>query len=251
VADLPVAQPDTTELIRWLSHESYRQRVTARQRLVEQGMSALPGLHHALTDRTVSSTGRIHALWALCLLAERDDKLDPSPFVISALHNGPPELRAQAARAIGWRKQRDERTIKGLIHRARNDSDASVRLHAAAALGRIKATEAAAELFASLDEVDDQARDAKIHALRQINTWDIAIAYLNAAEPRVRQGTVMALAGARDVKAAELLRWAAEHSPYKDVRDAAARSLQGASRRCADAPWGVMSCAARCVCAKP
>lgn len=213
-----------SELVHELSSESYRQRAAARCELVRRGSAAIDPLRDALADKSISTTTRIQALWALCTIAEGHMSFDPSELFITALHNGPTELRAQAARAIGWRRQGDERTVKGLIRRAASDSDASVRLHAAAALGRIKATQAAAELFASLDDLDDQARDAKIAALRQINSWAIAIAYLSAAEPRVREGTVMALAGASDANAAELLRWAAEQSPYADVRTAAAKA---------------------------
>ncbi len=214
-----------TDLLKTLAHPDHAERMRAQRELADRGKEAIAPLKSLLADKSQKTSARIHALWALFAIAERHADFDPTPAFVTALHNGPDDLRAQAARAIGSARLKGEGVVKGLIHRARNDKNAFVRMYAAAALGRIGDKAAATDLLASLDDEDEVARFAKVLALRVINAWDTAPAFLNAAEERVRQGAVWALTGVYDETAVAALAQAAMENPYNEVRIAAIEAL--------------------------
>ena len=219
------------DLIRTLAHPAHSQRMLAQWELSKRGLTSIEALRTVLTNKSQSTTARIHALWALFAIAEGSREFDPVSDFLKALHNSPDDLRSQAARAIGTRRLTGDGVTKGLIHRARNDRDASVRLYAAVALGRLRDRAAATDLFASLDDEDDVARFAKIEALKTINAWETAPAFLHASEKRTRLGAVSALRGVFDETAVAALAQAATDNPYKEVRIAAIEALATAHRQ--------------------
>ena len=126
--DIPAAV-----LIKTLGHPAHSQRMLAQWELARRGIAAAQPLKEVLGDKTQPTPARIHALWALNAMSDRVDDFDPTADWLKALHNGPDDLRAQAARAIGTGRANGEGVVKGLIHRAKNDKDAFVRMHAAGA----------------------------------------------------------------------------------------------------------------------
>lgn len=190
-----------------------------------------------LADRTKSNETRIAALWMLHILALQFDRshitsasgltpdLDPTPSYITALHNGPDPLRAEAAKVLRVAGRRAQPAIKGLIHRMKNDSNAQVRIEAALTLGHMKAIDAVAELFGALSDTDDAARLAKIMALRQIDQWELAPAFINSSDPRIREGSLLAVRTDRGGSALDAILFAAESSPYADIRRQAITAL--------------------------
>jgi len=220
----------TRELIEMLSHAEHTHRVLAQWALAERG-DARDAVKAALADKSKSNTARIHALWTLAAMADQHKGYNPVKEFITALHNGPDELRAQAARALGTKRFDAKAAVKGLIHRAKNDTDARVRMQAAATLGRIAGAEAAAELYSSLDDEDRFAWLAKVQALRAINAWDAAPAFLNSSDERTREGTVLALTGVYDDGAVAALVHAVSANPYPEVRARAVEALAEVSRK--------------------
>lgn len=145
-------------------------------------------------------------------------EFDPVKAFIWAMHNGPDPLRAAAARALRMRSVDTSPAIKGLIHRAKNDSNATVRMEAALTLGHLKAKDAAVELMGSLDDPDDTARIAKMLAIRMIAEWELAPAFVNAASERTRGGMLLALQDVQNSQAIAAMKFAAISSPYPAIR---------------------------------
>lgn len=183
-----------------------------------------------LADRTKSNEERIAALWMLHVLTLQFDlsqstsesgltpDLDPTPSYITALHNGPDPLRAEAAKVLRVAGRRAQPAIKGLIHRMKNDSNSQVRIEAALTLGHMKAQDAVADLFGALADTDDAARLAKIMALRRIDQWELAPAFINSSDPRIREGALFAVRTDRGGSALDAILIAAQHSPYAEIR---------------------------------
>ncbi|MEX2213117.1 MAG: HEAT repeat domain-containing protein, partial [Phycisphaeraceae bacterium] len=221
------AKLSVDQLISTLKHPAHSQRMLAQWELVKRRRDAIAPTVALLKEKEAPTFARIHAAWVLYHLGLSLDSYNPASDLLYALHNGPDDLRAQAARAIGTGKftGENDRVVKGLVHRAKNDTDASVRMHAAVALGRIGDVAAATELFLSLDDADTFARFAKVQALRAINTWDMAVAYANAAEERVREGTLLALTGVYDVGAIEALVAIVKSNPHEAIRAKAVAAL--------------------------
>ena len=203
---------------------------------IHHSMKDLSVLHALLVDRARSNQMRIEAMWIIRRLtiptdaadqtASSEKPTDPTPWFITALHNGPDELRAEAARVLRVAPEQSKPAIKGLIHRAKNDRNAKVRLEAAITLGHLRAIDGVAELFGSLDDADDAARFAKIMAIRAINEWDFAPAFINAADPRIREGAMLALLDIRNESAIDALAFALRSSPYVEMRLAAIKALE-------------------------
>jgi putative membrane-bound dehydrogenase-like protein len=224
----------TADLIKTLAHPAYARRMQAQWALAKRGAVVVKPLSDVLADKAQPTAARIHALWALHAMVEIDKDFNPVPQIVTALHNGPDELRAQAARALGTRRinaSAVNAAVKGLIHRAKNDPDGYVRMQAAVALGRLGAKEAAAELFASLDDADRFAWFAKVQALRAINEWATAPAFLNASNERTREGTALALTGVYDDGAVAALDIALHSNPHPAIRALAAQALAEVHRK--------------------
>jgi len=197
--------------------------------------AAKEDLQEILADRKQSNERRIEALWQLRDMtnewqvnyhgtgwARNPQKtptaFDPTKSFITALHNGPDALRAEAARALRMRSVDTQPAIKGLIHRAKNDTNAKVRMEAALTLGYLKAKDAAVELMGSLDDSDDTARIAKVLAIRMINEWELAPAFVNAASERTREGVLLALKDVQEAQAIAALEFAVQNSAYPKIR---------------------------------
>ncbi len=220
--------------------------ISAKTCATSQGKKEMESLQVMLADRTKSNDLRIEALWKLRDLtndrsandsysgstrkpAATPAELDPTRSFITAMHNGPEPLRAEAARALRMRTVNTQPAIKGLIHRAKNDNSAKVRMEAALTLGYLKAKDAAGDLLGSLDDPDDVARIAKVLAIRMINDWELAPAFINAASERTREGALLALKDVQEAGAIAALDFAVRASPYAEIRLQAVMLLERAA----------------------
>lgn len=216
--------------------------ISAKTPKASQSKEEMESLQGILADRTKSNEVRIEALWKLrdltndrsasnshsgltCKPVATPPEFDPVKSFITAMHNGPEPLRAEAARALRMRTVNTQPAIKGLIHRAKNDTSAKVRMEAALTLGYLKAKDAAGDLLGSLDDPDDAARIAKVLAIRMINEWELAPAFVNAASERTREGALMALKDVQEAGAIAALDFAVRASPYPEIRLQAVKLL--------------------------
>ncbi len=196
----------------------------------------LAQLIQKLRDRKLPTPSRVQAMWSLYLHDLSLDSFDATAELTRALHNGPPGLRADAARALGKRPYKSAGVVKHLYRRMQRDTDPAVRRQCAVALGRIGDRSAAAALFASLNDPDNEARRAKIAALRAINYWPIAAGFVNSADPRIAEGTIAALHGVYEVDAVQALTIALR-STNAEVRESASRALRDVRLRPSVTEW--------------
>ncbi len=183
---------------------------------------------------------KIHAIWLAEQLASRPENASYSPVKdwLQAITDAEPEVRAQAARALGLRRSSEAtQPLSGLL---KNDPDPTVRLQAAIALGRIGNptpdakwlsvdsgqrgvilprtddttmaplgtgdTAIAHALLDALGDEDDYVRQVVIQSLRTTNNWSEARNSLRSESLRIRQGTLLALTGSFDESAVAVLR---------------------------------------------
>ena len=106
---------------------------------------------------------------ALQVLAMTD--VDTHTTLVEFLHDPNPEVRMQAALALG--EQRDGRATAELINALR-DKDANVRFHAIEALGKIRAPEAAESLATIAETEDFFLAYPALESLRQIENRSVA-----------------------------------------------------------------------------
>jgi quinoprotein glucose dehydrogenase len=142
-------QLDNDELAQLLGHADMRVRQRAQFALATRGDAAMAIFARGATN--TSGPAQRHAIWGLWQQARKDPKL--AVHLPPLLENGNPEVRAQAARALGDLKY--EPATKKLIALL-SDPSPRVRFFAAIGLGRIGAEEAAEAIIAMLRANNDQ-----------------------------------------------------------------------------------------------
>ncbi len=106
---------------------------------------------------------------ALQVLAMTD--VDTHTTLVEFLHDPNPEVRMQAALALG--EQRDRRATADLLDSLKDD-DLNVRFHAIEALGKIRAPEAAEALAAIAESEDFFLAYPALESLKQIENRNVA-----------------------------------------------------------------------------
>jgi HEAT repeat protein len=178
IAGLIVTVEDVTErlererelaspMLEALSDEDWRVR---REAVVEVSQRAAPEAIAALLSSVVENHHNPSLLnSALQVLTSSDvDTLSP---LVELLHGPNPDLRMQAALALG--EQRDARAVKALVN-ALNDDDTNVRYHAIEALGKLKAVDAVDALAEVAESRDFFLSFAALEALTKIGDARIA-----------------------------------------------------------------------------
>ncbi len=117
------------ELARMLGHADLRVRQEAQFALVDRGAEAAP-LLAKVAQQEQKQLARLHAIWGLGQLGRRGENVREP--LRSLLTDSDPEVRRQAARAVGWLKEAAARDLVPLL----TDGDPRVRCQAALSLSR-------------------------------------------------------------------------------------------------------------------
>ena len=228
--------------VKSLGHPSHAERMRAMFALAAWGGDQPKEAFNMALKPSVGApkVAKIHAIWLAEQLASRPENAYYSPVKdwLQALKDAEPDVRAQAARALGLR--RAAQAIQSLSSLLKDDSDPAVRLQAAIALGRIGNptsdikwlsvdsgqrgvilpridettmaplgtgdTGIAHTFFLALGDEDDYVRHVVIQSLRTVNNWGEAPKSLRSESLRIRQATLLALTGSFDESAVAVLR---------------------------------------------
>ncbi|MFK5922496.1 MAG: HEAT repeat domain-containing protein [Verrucomicrobiota bacterium] len=169
-----------------LGHSAHRERLRAQAALVNMGEKAVPGLLSVINDKK-SGSARLHALWALDAIGG----VRAQEAIANAIDDDVQELRTQALRALGIRRQKS--TLSRITpHLA--DDHAPARREAAIALGRMGAKEAIDPLLAAIGDSDRFTAWSIRLALHRIGQWDggkLSRAVMNSKGERQHQMLVL------------------------------------------------------------
>jgi putative heme-binding domain-containing protein len=147
-----------------LDHPARSVRMESQRILAGIGPSIVPKLADRLKAGG-AEPGRLHALWALEAIGSPEARR----AIDWALSDASSQVRLQAARSAGIRRDRD---ALGDLSRLLKDRDAAVRREAAIAIGKIGDVGAAPALYAALDESDRFAAWSVRAAIRRLDAWD-------------------------------------------------------------------------------
>ena len=156
-----------TSMVQALSDDDWRVRRAAVQ---EASQRAAPEAIAALVTSIIENHHNPALLnSALQVLTASD--VDTHAPLVELLHGANPDLRMQAALALG--EQRDVRAVEALI-KALPDDDTNVRYHAIEALGKLKAFDAVDALVEIAESKDFFLSFAALDALAKIGDGRIA-----------------------------------------------------------------------------
>ncbi len=182
--------------IRALDHPAYTERVRAQQAIARQGRDALPTVTRAVADPATPALARRHLIWALDSIARQTP--EAAEPLIAQLDSPVPDLRAQAARALGqWRSPLAAAPLTKLVA----DPDPTVRLQAVIALGRIGDPGSIAAILPALADPERYVAYSARVALRRIGDWFAAAAGWKSDDPKVHAGLLAAMEGEYDAQA--------------------------------------------------
>jgi quinoprotein glucose dehydrogenase len=118
------------ELAKLLGHADMRVRQEAQFALAAKGKNAAPTLARSASEGT-SQLARLHAIWGLGQVGRTDPKAVAEPLR-ALLKDKDDEVRAQAARALGWVKGTEATDLLPLL----KDPQPRVRFQAMTSLGK-------------------------------------------------------------------------------------------------------------------
>jgi putative membrane-bound dehydrogenase-like protein len=193
-----LAKASVESLLANLDHPGFRRRLAAQRELARR--RAFDAVGNLASNDERSDRARRHALWAIDSCSERD-----RGFVAALLLESSPDVRAQAARAIGERRTLPHQ-LGGEISRdhffeklgvmVATDPDLMVRREAAIALGRLGDGAALWPLLQALEKTDDLfVRFAVRQAIRALPCdWKLLLQkLLPMLSPRAQEDVWLAL----------------------------------------------------------
>ncbi len=174
------------ELAKLLAHPDMRVRQRAQFALAEQGAADTLA---AVAAKDAEPLARLHAIWGLGQLARKNpDAVKP---VVPLLDDADPEVKAQAAKAIGDAKfPGSEAKLVALL----GDPAPRVKHFAATALGKLRHRPAVGPLFDVLKankDADPFLRHAAVAALVRIGDAEAVHAKATDESAAVRLGVVL------------------------------------------------------------
>ncbi|MCA9427179.1 MAG: HEAT repeat domain-containing protein, partial [Candidatus Omnitrophica bacterium] len=178
------------DLLGLLGHPNQRVRLESQWALADLKDDAVPDLI-ATAKKNDNLLARFHAIWGLGQIGRTGD-LDPAP-IIDLLSDPEMEIRAQAARVLGWIG--DVEGVDALIQSLKDDS-LRVRFLSAISLGEIddpKAVEPLLEMIAENDNRDRYLRHGGVMGLVGCSEEFRLAALTNHDSPAVRLAAVLAL----------------------------------------------------------
>ncbi|MDB5352160.1 MAG: putative rane-bound dehydrogenase [Planctomycetota bacterium] len=152
--------------IKQLDHASFNERIRAQEALIKKGREALGPVTTALADTKLDPVARRHLIWALDGIAGGTP--EATMPILDQFKSSVPDLRAQAARAVGLRAAGIAvEPLKLLVL----DFDPSVKLQALIALGRLGDPSALPAIVPVVTDADPYVAFAARVALRRIGDW--------------------------------------------------------------------------------
>ncbi|WZO97454.1 HEAT repeat domain-containing protein [Isosphaeraceae bacterium EP7] len=219
-SDAPSAVATPADDLAALGHPALSVRLKAQGKLAGS-KSVAPLIKLLFSDKP--ATDRIHALWSLDAIGTPDAR----SAARAALVDTSPEVRLQAARSAGNR--RDRGAVPSLI-KLLKDPDPAIRGEAAIALGRTGDPAAIPALFAALSEPDTTAGWSIRGALRSLKTWDSAPLKDALLDPKRRDQAILLADELWTLPAVEGLAAALVLSKDAPFRDKIVRTLAGLYR---------------------
>ena len=279
--DAPLA-----DLVKSLGHPSHAERMRAQFKLADAIVKANPAktadgqnqqrafdfVAASMTQMETSPAAKVHGLWTLHHFFEQfSGNATPSPLDPAKLwaktvsdRTQPADARAQAARILGLNRRHEGEVA--LVEALASDPEATVRMQAAIAIGRLgdpnpeakwKSTDSgqpgaivprdndtkltelkpgcsacAADLLKALGDEDPYVRHVVIQALRVVNNWSEIDDALKSPNSTVRAGALLALTGVYDEAAIKALAEFAARSEALPAEQAqAVEALSEVARR--------------------
>jgi quinoprotein glucose dehydrogenase len=192
------ALPDASikDLLALMGHPDMRVRLGAQKGLVAQGVKSIEPLKTLAADQRMHQLGRLHAIWALGELAEREPVLFDA--VAKLCVDGDAEIRSQAARTLGRAADCDEerRAVCGkALVTLLADSSPRARCFAAIALGKLRHEPAISALLklVAKDGNDPTLRHAIAMGLAGTQASEALVKAANNASDSARLVLVVAL----------------------------------------------------------
>jgi putative heme-binding domain-containing protein len=219
--DSPAPVETPADPLSALGHPALSVRLKAQHQL-SASKSVAPLLKFLFSESP--ATQRIHALWAVDAINAPEAR----SAARAALADKAPEVRLQAARSAGNR--RDRSATPALI-KLLEDPDPAIRGEAAIALGRIGDPAAVPALFAALSEPDITAAWSARGALRAIGSWDAVPLKDALLDPRRRDQAILLADELWTLPAVEGLAGALALSKDAPFRDKLVRTLAGLYRK--------------------
>lgn len=236
-------QRSANELMALLSHPDQRIRLRAQLALAEkpQALSSFYSLLHlrnALLDlppenlllpplnfddelrEDNTSVARLHATWGLAILARRNKDPHATAALVGLLKSPDPELRAQAAKALGETPIKDASRLIAALE----DTSDRVRFFAALSLGRLRIKEAFEPLLTlalhAADRNDPYLRHAAVIGLSGCASEQELLTLSGHALPGMRLSSLLTL---HRLKHTGVNRFLFDHSP--SIRQEAIRII--------------------------
>jgi len=206
-----------------LRSPSFQKRMLAQRELAKRGAAARDRLIEIVENPKAASAARIHSLWSLVQGGARAEDLAP---VWEHLKKAPADVKVQAARAIGELPGLD---FEGSMFQFELaiDRDPAVRLAAITSFNQGKFPG-----VLRMAESDPYVAFARRALVTRLRMWDEAAAALRLGQPEAAKQAILAMTGAYDVKAAELLaRTTANPSMEIALRREALESLAEVHRK--------------------
>ena len=203
--------------IKQLDHPSFNERTRAQRALIRAGREALPVAIRALADSKTDPVALRHLVWVIDGIAGGSPEANKA--LLAALESPVADVRAQAARAFGERRDRTgESALVGLL----KDSDPTVRLQAIIGLGRIGDGSAVPGLLPVLTDPDRYLAFSTRQALRRIGDWKAVASGMDSSDPKLRAAVLATLELVYNGDAVALLRQVATGSKAPEAERARA-----------------------------
>ena len=212
------------ELLTALSHQSHAVRLTAQRLLSARSKEAREQIVQLLATAAIPAQARCHAIWALN---------DTPEEIVNFSRWSSPTVQRQAIRKLGTARYAPARFA---LEEALRSDDASIRFHAATALGRIADERSVDPLAVRIDDPDLFVGYAIFTALNRIGrkhpeTWERIAHDLRSEFPLRRERTGYALRETYDTQLVSVLSKIAEDNKEVEARVLVLRLLAGIHRK--------------------
>ncbi|MDR3620866.1 MAG: HEAT repeat domain-containing protein [Paludisphaera borealis] len=171
-----------------LDHPALTERKRAQAALTRLGKPSLAAVTAALADDKTPPLAKRHLVWVVDAIAGGSPEA-ASPLT-AALDSSTPDVRAQAARALG--EHPTPKATAALVARL-NDAEPSVQLQAIVTLGRIGDPSAIPALTPIVADADVFLAYSARKALERIGDWSTTARGLQSTDAKIRAGILLTM----------------------------------------------------------